>query len=216
MSHPTRRNTLVLGATLPERLRHLLVGWGAVGAVYFSTIYWRRDGSVTVPTVWLDHAIGFSANGVWLYLAFFALVPWAFLRCEASRLRWLSGSFVLSAAVCGTVFVLFPTALPALNMTPAADGITMTLYETLRMVDREQNCLPSLHGALSLLSVWALADRRRPWRTLGLWLLGLAMMHAIIVLRRHLSIDLGAGLLVGLACGLVMQFAFARESAASS
>ncbi len=42
------------------------------------------------------------------------------------------------------------------------------------------------------------------------------MMHAIIVLRRHLSIDLGAGLLVGLACGLVMQFAFARESAASS
>jgi membrane-associated phospholipid phosphatase len=75
----------------------------------------------------------------------------------------------------------------------------------LQAADSAQNCLPSLHGALTLLCVWALCDKRHLLRSTLAVVLGVAICYAIIALRRHVSIDLAAGLAVGVAGGMLAK-----------
>ena len=102
------------------------------------------------------------------------------------------------------MFLLYPTTLA---YPPVGDGMgwSTQMLRLLQTMDSTQNCLPSLHGALTLLCAWALFERERPMRSLLAVLLTLGICYAIIALRRHVSIDLGAGLLVGLAGGALAK-----------
>ena len=110
----------------------------------------------------------------------------------------------LSALACGVVFLLYPTTLA---YPPVGDGNAWST-QALRMLqsaDSTQNCLPSLHGALTLLCVWALYDKRHLLRSVLAVALGVAICYAIIALRRHVSIDLAVGLAVGIAGGMLAK-----------
>lgn len=185
------------------RLLHLLAGWGSVGLVYFSSDLLQGQG-VLLPETALDRAIAYSDSAIWLYLSFFILIPYAYMVAEPARVRWLARAMAIAAVICGVVFLLYPTTLA---YPPVGDGPgwSTQLLRLLQAADSTQNCLPSLHGALTLLCVWALLDRERPLRSVLALVLGLAICHAIIALRRHVSIDLAAGLLVGLAGGVLAQ-----------
>jgi len=185
------------------RLLHLLAGWGSVGLVYFSSDLLQGQG-VLLPETALDRAIAYSDSAIWLYLSFFILIPYAYLVAQPHRVRWLARAMALSALMCGVVFLLYPTTLA---YPPVGDGPgwSTQLLRMLQAADSTQNCLPSLHGALTLLCVWALAERERPLRSALSVLLGLGIAYAIIALRRHVSIDLAAGLLVGMASGALVK-----------
>ena len=189
--------------TVRSRLLHLLAGWGSVGLVYFSSDVLQGQG-VLLPETAIDRAIPYSDAAIWLYLSFFLLIPYAYLAADAARVRWLARAMALSALACGVVFLLYPTTLA---YPPVGDGSAWST-QALRMLqsaDSAQNCLPSLHGALTLLCVWALYDKRHLLRSALVLVLGVAICYAIIALRRHVSIDLGAGLLVGLAGGALAK-----------
>ena len=189
--------------TLLTRLFYLLAGWGSVGLVYFSSDLLQGQG-VLLPETFIDRAIAYSDAAIWLYLSFFILIPYTYLVVTPQRVRWLARAMAVSALICGMVFLLYPTTLA---YPPVGDGMgwSTQMLRMLQTMDSTQNCLPSLHGALTLLCAWALFERERPMRSLLAVLLTLGICYAIIALRRHVSIDLGAGLLVGLAGGALAK-----------
>ncbi len=189
--------------TFFKRLLYLLAGWGSVGLVYFSSDLLQGQGVILPETV-IDRAIAYSDAAIWLYLSFFILIPYTYLVVSPARVRWLARAMAVSALVCGVVFLLYPTTLA---YPPVGDGMgwSTQVLRMLQTMDSTQNCLPSLHGALTLLCAWALFERDRPIRSALAVLLTLGICYAIIALRRHVSIDLGAGLLVGLAGGALAK-----------
>ena len=189
--------------TLLTRLFYLLAGWGSVGLVYFSSDLLQGQG-VLLPETLIDRAIAYSDAAIWLYLSFFILIPYTYMVVSPARVRWLARAMAVSALMCGVVFLLYPTTLA---YPPVGDGMgwSTQMLRMLQTMDSTQNCLPSLHGALTLLCAWALFERERPMRSLLAVLLTLGICYAIIALRRHVSIDLGAGLLVGLAGGALAK-----------
>ena len=189
--------------TARGRLLHLLAGWGSVGLVYFSSDLLQGQG-VLLPETAIDRAIPYTDAAIWLYLSFFILIPYAYLVADAARVRWLARAMALSALSCGVVFLLYPTTLAYPPVGEGSAWSTQALL-LLQAADSAQNCLPSLHGALTLLCVWALCDRRHLVRTALAVMLGLAICYAIIALRRHVSIDLAAGLTVGIAGGMLAK-----------
>lgn len=177
-----------------QRMLQMLIGWGTVGVVYFG-LGWRDTPASIVPELWLDRQLPFNANGVWLYLAFFLFVPFTFIAVHSERLVRLRYAMQISALICGAFFILLPTQLnyPALT----GQGISLQLVTWLVAYDSPQNCFPSLHGALSLICVMALWQRQRLVMSALVVGFGLAIAVSIIQLRRHLVIDLCAGIVVG-------------------
>jgi membrane-associated phospholipid phosphatase len=184
------------------RLKQMLLGWGGVGLIYHIADRWQGVGSVLQPGP-IDRLIPFDPAGVWLYLSFFLLIPAAYFACPEKRLIWLRSAFLLAALMAGAFFLAWPTTLSY----PADPGGTLssTLLAALSQVDSAQNCFPSLHMALTVLAVWALHDEQRPTKNALFWLWGLGIAFSIIQLRRHLFIDLAAGVALGLLVGWLGQ-----------
>ncbi|KAA9000149.1 inositol phosphorylceramide synthase [Affinibrenneria salicis] len=177
----------------------MLYGWGAVGVVYHLSARLQGPGTL-LPDGWIDRLIPFSPTGIWLYLSFFLIVPLAYLSCPPARLNWLRRSMQLTALAAGGVYLLWPTTLhyPPVN----GDSLSARLLLRLTAIDSPQNCLPSLHMALTTLAVWALFERRRPLRS-GVYLCwAIAIAFSILQLRRHLFIDLLTGGILAAIIGL--------------
>lgn len=183
-------------ATLTFRLRQMLFGWGSVGVVYNLSDRFQGAGQVLEPG-FIDRLIPYSPHAVWPYLSFFLIIPLAFLAGPAERLRWLRSAFQVAALAAGAVFMLWPTTLAYPDYS--AGGLSGTLLAGLLAVDSPQNCFPSLHMALTTLAILALLDPRRPLRNLLLWAWGALIGLSILQLRRHLAIDLAAGVALGIA-----------------
>ena len=180
------------------RLGYMILGWGGVGLIYSATSSLQGQGMV-LPETTLDRMIPYNSSGIWLYLFFFVLVPYAYFNIDAERVRWLMRSMLVCAVLSGIIFMVYPSTLH--YPTFGVASLSERLLNFLLSIDTGQNCLPSLHGALTLLCVWALWDSRKPLRTFGTVLLGVVIAYAVIQLRRHLSIDLFAGIVTGLFSG---------------
>ncbi len=180
------------------RLWHMLLGWGTVGIVYNLTDRLQGAGTLLPPSA-LDRAIPFNPTAIWLYLSFFLIVPAGYLLAPLPRITWLTRAMQLTALGAGAVYLLWPTTMAY----PQNDGVGISaqLLAALTRVDSPQNCLPSLHMALTVLAVWALSDGEHKVRT-ALWMLwGAAIAFSILQLRRHLFVDLAGGALLALCAG---------------
>ena len=196
---------------LLQRLTHMTVGWGSVGVAYNLARHLQGPATVVIPETMLDRAIAFNPDGIWMYLSFFLLIPCAYLFAEARRLPWISRSMLVCALVCGIFYLACPTTL----IYPEVMGQTLSANVLRGLVasDSAQNCLPSLHGALSLLAIWSLMPRRdAPWAMLDFlraallvaW--GGCIAWAVIQTRRHLALDFSAGVMVGCLSGWAVRF----------
>jgi membrane-associated phospholipid phosphatase len=181
--------------SLYQRLVQMMIGWGSVGVVYFA-FGWRETQTLVLPKLWLDQYIAFNPQGIWLYLLFFILIPYCYITVAAKRLLALRYAMQVSAILSGIVFLMIPTTLdyPVI----VGQGLSVEVLKFLVTNDSTQNCLPSLHAALSLICVIALWQSQQLMKSLFIAALGIAIGISIIQLRRHLSIDVGAGLIVGL------------------
>ncbi|HSW05656.1 phosphatase PAP2 family protein [Aquabacterium sp.] len=189
-------------SSLTDRLRCMLLGWGSVGLAYSIGAALHPPGRVLAESA-LDQALPFTPGAVWPYLSFFVLIPLAYLACAPNKLAWLMRSMQLCALLCGLCFVAWPTTLAYPSL--AGDGLSLTMLRALSAADSSHNCLPSLHGALSLLAVMALLDRARPLRAALLLLWGLALAASIVMARRHLALDLGTGIALGGLVGIAVS-----------
>ncbi|WP_431222016.1 phosphatase PAP2 family protein [Serratia sp. L9] len=190
------------------RLWQMLLGWGFVGLVYNSSDRWQGAGYQLTPS-WIDRAIPFSPHAVWLYLSFFLIIPLCYLICPLNRIKWLRSSMQLAALVAGVIYLLWPTTIA--YPLDQANSLSSSLLAALIKVDSKQNCLPSLHIALTVLAVWAAADSRNKLRSVLLVAWGLGIAFSILQLRRHLLVDLLSGaalaVMVGYACQRIQWIA---------
>lgn len=177
-------------STMLLRLKALLFGWGSVGVVYQLSAQFQGQGTV-LPTSFIDEWIPFSPSAIWLYLSFFIIVPLSYLSCPIARLAGLRRATQLTALIAGAVYLIFPTTM--VYPQAVGDDFSTRLLQLLQRIDSPQNCLPSLHIALTVLAVWAMSDSQQKVKT-GLYLLwGMAIAFSILQLRRHLFIDLVTG-----------------------
>ncbi|WKA62392.1 phosphatase PAP2 family protein [Pectobacterium aroidearum] len=177
-------------STMLLRLKALLFGWGSVGVVYQLSAQFQGQGTV-LPTSFIDEWIPFSPSAIWLYLSFFIIVPLSYLSCPIARLVGLRRATQLTALIAGAVYLIFPTTM--VYPQAVGDDFSTRLLQLLQRIDSPQNCLPSLHIALTVLAVWAMSDSQQKVKT-GLYLLwGMAIAFSILQLRRHLFIDLVTG-----------------------
>ncbi|MDY4367509.1 phosphatase PAP2 family protein [Pectobacterium brasiliense] len=183
--------------TMLLRLKALLFGWGTVGVVYQLSAQFQGQGTV-LPTSFVDEWIPFSASAIWLYLSFFIIVPLSYLSCPITRLAGLRRATQLTALIAGAVYLIFPTTMVYPQVV--GNDLSTRVLQLLLRIDSPQNCLPSLHIALTVLAVWAMSDSQQKVKT-GLYLLwGAAIALSILQLRRHLFIDLVTGaILAGIA-----------------
>jgi membrane-associated phospholipid phosphatase len=132
-------------------------------------------------------------------------VPLAFLFAKENRIVTLRYAIQISAMISGIIFIMFPTSLSYPPLV--AEGINAKALKMLLLVDTEQNCLPSLHAALTLLALISLWDWQKKITSLIYLVIAILIGFSIIQLRRHLFIDVAAGILVGLiAQGLAKIF----------
>lgn len=179
---------------LKHRIISMLIGWCAVGIIYSSTRFIPGEHWV-IPELWLDQQIPFSTQGIWLYLSFFVVVPFAFLSAPLAKIKPMMNAILISAVTSGLVFVIFPTTLvyPQFSQQTFADQV----FYWLLWIDTAQNCLPSLHAALTVICLLALWSNQKCFLSLIYVIISLAIGFSIIQLRRHLSLDVGAGIFVG-------------------
>lgn len=185
------------------RLIQMLLGWGTVGLVYKTTSLIQGPGYVIAPS-FIDEMILFSPAAVWLYLSFFLLVPLAWLICPLPQARWLRQAIQLTAVLCGVVYLIWPTTMVYPENPPGT--VHSRLLDILIAVDTPQNCLPSLHMAITLLAIWAVAARGNFLITLLLGLWGAAITFSILQLERHLFIDLVAGAVLATLVGFFCRY----------
>lgn len=182
------------------RLKALLFGWGTVGVVYQLSAQFQGQGTV-LPTSLVDEWIPFSASAIWLYLSFFIIVPLSYLSCPMSRLAGLRRATQLTALIAGAVYLIFPTTMVYPQVV--GDDFSTRVLQLLLLIDSPQNCLPSLHIALTVLAVWAMSDGQQKVKT-GFYLLwGAAIAFSILQLRRHLFIDLVTGAILAVIAGWI-------------
>ncbi|MEQ9893660.1 phosphatase PAP2 family protein [Pectobacterium aroidearum] len=194
-------------STMLLRLKALLFGWGSVGVVYQLSAQFQGQGTV-LPTSFIDEWIPFSPSAIWLYLSFFIIVPLSYLSCPIARLAGLRRATQLTALIAGAVYLIFPTTM--IYPQAVGDDFSTRLLQLLQRIDSPQNCLPSLHIALTVLAVWAMSDSQQKVKT-GVYLLwGMAIAFSILQLRRHLFIDLVTGAMLAGMTGWI--FLRSRES----
>ncbi len=195
------------GTMLLLRLKALLFGWGSVGVVYQLSAQFQGQGTVLPPSM-VDESVPFSASAIWLYLSFFIIIPLSYLSCPITRLAGLRRATQLTALIAGAVYLTFPTTMVYPQVV--GDDFSVRLLQLLQRIDSPQNCLPSLHIALTVLAVWAMSDSQQKVKT-GLYLLwGAAIAFSILQLRRHLFIDLVTGAMLAGIVGWV--FLRSRET----
>ncbi|MCC4040470.1 phosphatase PAP2 family protein [Escherichia coli] len=182
------------------RLKQMLLGWGTVGVIYNISDSLQGEGYQLTPSV-IDNLIAFSPSAVWLYLSFFLLVPLGYLSAPLCHLRWLARSMQLSSLVAGLFYLLWPTTMQYPSFVQS--GISADALNGLIAIDSSQNCFPSLHAALTLLAVWAIAKKGNRWLTLLSVVWAIAIAFSILQLRRHLFIDLVGGALMASICGWI-------------
>ncbi|MFJ5485279.1 phosphatase PAP2 family protein [Pectobacterium actinidiae] len=189
--------------TLLLRLKALLFGWGTIGVVYQLSAQFQGQGTV-LPTSLVDEWISFSASAIWLYLSFFIIVPLSYLSCPMARLAGLRQATQLTAVMAGVVYLIFPTTMVYPQVV--GDDLSTRALQLLLRIDSPQNCLPSLHMALTVLAVWAMSDGQQKVKT-GFYLLwGVAIAFSILQLRRHLFIDLVTGAMLAGITGWVFLY----------
>jgi membrane-associated phospholipid phosphatase len=155
----------------------------------------------SMPLTWLDRAIPFQPQWVWIYLSLYVMAPIGplFTRSRDTLLRYAAG-VLLYSALAFVHFFLFPMTGPR-PAIPRGDW----LYERLIRYDGNYNANPSLHAAAGVFAVlfagYALREVLRPrarMMALGvLWIWYTLILYSTIATRQHYALDLVCGMFLG-------------------
>ena len=186
--------------TLTNRLGFLIIGWGFVGLFYALSTNLTPFSAHILSESFIDRAVAFNPNGIWLYLSFFMFVPLGFLFSTPEKLIQFTRAMQMCAVICGAVFLILPTTLnyPSISTDNSGTYASLALLDFLSRYDTAKNCLPSLHAALTLLAAWAMYSRLNFMRSMVMIIWAVLIIYSIVQSRRHLALDVGAGLLVEL------------------
>lgn len=155
---------------------------------------------VTVPRIWIDEWIGFSALALPFYLSLWVYVssPPFFMRTPGAIIDYGVRIGLLCLVGLG-VFYFFPNATPPANI----DWAQVPGMAFLKGVDAAGNACPSLHVATAIFSCLWLHWRfgalglSAAWKATNIfWCL--AIVYSTIATRQHVAIDVAGGVVLSL------------------
>ena len=177
------------------RIFYLLLSWIIAGTIYLIIGALDRK-SWVIEETFIDKCISFNPIGVWLYLSFYIYIPFTFFFAGDLLIKKLSFSIIIGSILSGILFLLFPSTIvyPHYEIT----NVSSYLLKFIENNDTEQNCFPSMHGLLITLCTIANFNSRSKKVKILLLLLTLMMYYSIIQVRRHVFIDLAAGVFLAI------------------
>jgi hypothetical protein len=186
-----------------------------ITTAYYAGYFSLQTMPLTAPAVIgasaLDHAIPFDPRWAAVYLSlmlFIPVAPWL-MDTRKELLGYCRALLVLMAVGFG-VFFFWPTRCLRPPMTPDMSF----LYRFLRGVDRDLNACPSFHAIFAIYT--CLCCQRvfrlmgdRGWMRLAAWAWTGLILYATLATKQHVTADLLAGGLLGLA-GYCLYVRFAE------
>lgn len=168
--------------------------------LYLATNHFSIHSHHRLPVLWIDRAIPFYPESVWIYISEWAFLPLAYLRCrDLVQLNRYVYSYLFLQLVCMVIFLVWPTTYPR-ELYPINQATTgcWTYYalNSLRLTDTAANCCPSLHIAGVYLSI-ALFIEGKKWDYLFFLIWGILIAISVLTTKQHYVIDLVVGLGVG-------------------
>lgn len=184
-------------------------------ALFFSAYFYLLKNPAypltVMPTLWLDHLVGFVPQAVFVYVSLWLYVSLPPALLSTKRELYAYGASIAATCIAALlIFYFWPTSVPA-------SGIDWSKYpdvDFLKNMDASGNACPSLHVVTAVFSgVWL----HRLLRGFGspLWLLTLnwawciAIVYSTLATRQHVAVDVLAGLALGI---LASWLSFKRSS----
>lgn len=170
-------------------------------AAYFYLLKHPARAVTLMPVTWLDDAVGIEPLALLFYLSLWVYVslPPVFLASRRELFRY--GLAIGGTCVTGlAVFYFWPTAVPP----PDIDWARYPDLLFLKNLDAAGNACPSLHVATALFSgIWLhhlLKQFSAPaWPIFVNWTWCIGIVYSTMATRQHLAVDVGAGIVLGLA-----------------
>ncbi len=190
--------------TYRQRLCQFIYAMSVVALCYYlsgqAQLWFQLTPTLITPSS-LDKHIAFNPVGSWVYVSFWGLILASFCCAAPHRVYALKWLMTVCALVSAMIYISFPTALSYTDMT-LDNSVNAKLWTLIHQMDtrlaQSQNCLPSLHVAITILCVWAMYDKQKPIRSM-VWLLwGGWIVFAVLQTKRHLVLDMGAGAVLAL------------------
>lgn len=147
----------------------------------------------------LDHMVPIEPNGIYPYFLFYFFLLWAFLAAPIQRFITYLKAISLVVLISHLSFFFFPTGVSREVLA----GVDMpSLYKWLISWENPRNCLPSLHASLTTLAICVLWEKGRLVRVVTI-VLGCLIFWSALAIRQHLTIDLIAGIVLGIIAWLL-------------
>ena len=193
--------------TVRTRLIYLFFSWIPAGLIYIAGSFVRGNMWI-IPESSVEQLIPFSPHGIWLYLFFYIYIPYTFLTVKEGNIKRMSFAFIGSVCISGIFFIFLPSSIvfPDFEL----NGISAYFLSFVSENDTPQNCFPSIHASLITVCTLANWDKTNKARSYGCILLTIMMYYSIIQLRRHICIDVSAGIILALLTWWLSKFGIRR------
>lgn len=181
---------------------------------YFSIQYHEQLPVRTMALLGIDRWVPFFSPAIYVYISAYVLaaLPLVLVR-DARTMRRMAFGFAWIACVSNIFFVLWPTAVPAF---PATSGVTDRLFDWVLAADTNRNACPSLHASLAIYCALCCMQlvKSRAVRA-GVWLWATLILAATMLAKRHVALDLLAGVAIAVFAYAAL-FAAQRSEATGS
>lgn len=177
----------------------------SASVLYLASNHFHVFAPIELQRTWVDLAVPFMPNTVWIYLSEYLFFPVVYVACrDTANLSKYMYSFLSLQLVSCLVFVAWPTTYPR-DLFPLPDGLnalTAYVFSALRQTDTPANCCPSLHVSSVYLATLPLLDegpeaRRKYFPVFFAWATAIAV--STLTTKQHYLIDVVAGFALGLA-----------------
>jgi membrane-associated phospholipid phosphatase len=167
-------------------------------AIYLTTNHFHLFPPQYLPMTWVDLAVPFLPNTVWIYMSEYYYFAVIYVLCkDMVNLNKYFYSFLSLQFISCVIFWAWPTTFPRdLYPLPSdLNAVTSYVFGTLRQTDTPANCCPSLHvSSVYLLSFIFLDEQRKLFPFFFIW--GTAIAFSTLTTKQHYLVDVLTGFLM--------------------
>lgn len=174
--------------------------FAASGLLYLTSNHFHYFEPKLLPMTFLDQAVPFIPQTIWLYTSEYMLFLAVFLASsDIDNLNKYLYSFFCLQVFCVTIFWIWPTTYPReLFPLPASmDRLSLAVFTSLRTTDDPSNCCPSLHVSSVYLSSFIFLDeQKKKFVPFFIWATLIAI--STMTTKQHYIVDVASGLLLAI------------------
>jgi fatty acid desaturase/membrane-associated phospholipid phosphatase len=195
-SRENTADTTMLASTKSRKAGYLLALGLLVTVPYFAIEHHLLFTPALVPLTSIDRMLPFFPLAIWWFVSLYLLLllPLLLVR-DSVNLRQMAFGFGWIALASHVVFVLWPTAIPALV---SASQVADPMLRIVLAADTNGNAMPSLHASLAVYCALCCTRLVRNWKfRAALWVWVLLILVSTLLAKRHAFLDICAGSALG-------------------